>query len=342
MVVSQPARAAKPSATLKDVAKLAGVSTAVVSYVVNAGPKNVSPASEAKVRDAIRLLGYQPNAAARALRSGSSKTFGIVVPDATNPFFASLAHAVEEAAAERGYSLTIASSGHSLAVERSLVADLAGRRADGVFLCSVVAEPDLRDLESAGIPAVLLNHGGAEGPHPSVGVALEEGARVAVEHLVEHGHREVGLIMGGLVGGTLDGRELGWRTALEDAGLRPGRVVRGSFDRRTGYDAGRRFLASGEPPTAVFASSDLQAVGLLRALHDAGVRVPEDVAVVSFDGSEEAEYAVPRLTTVTQPVDAMGRAAVEAVLGQGDPGERSIFPATLVRRASCGCASDDR
>ena len=335
----------KPGATLKDVAKLAGVSTAVVSYVVNDGPKNVSPASEAKVREAIRLLGYQPNVAARALRSGSSRLLAIVLPDVTNPFFASLAQAVEEAAAERGYSLIIASSGHSLATERSLLGDLAGRRVDGVFLCSVAGVPDVRGLESSGIPAVLLDHGEPGSGHRTIGVDLEEGARVAVEHLIEHGHREIGLVVGGLVGGRLDGRELGWRNALEDAGLRPGRVLRGAFDRETGYAAGQQILAATERPTAVFASSDLQAVGLLRAFHDGSVRVPDDLAVVSFDGSKEAEYAVPRLTTISQPVEDMGRAAVHALLGDGGSASDSdgaeaaaIFPTTLLRRASCGCA----
>nr|WP_235835712.1 MULTISPECIES: LacI family DNA-binding transcriptional regulator [Arthrobacter] len=338
--MSQRSAPAKPSATLKDVAKLAGVSTAVVSYVVNGGPKNVSPLSEAKVREAIRMLGYRPNAAARALRSGSAEMLGIVVPDITNPFFASLAHAVEEAAAARGYALTIANSGHSLAVERRLVENLASRRVDGVFLCSIVAEPDLRDLESAEIPAVLLSYTGEESDHCSVGVGLEDGGRLAVEHLIGHGHGDIGLIMGSLVGGVLDGRETGWRAALEDAGLRPGPIMRIPFTREGGYQAGEWFLNATSRPSAVFVSSDLQAVGFLRALHDSGVQVPSDLAVVSFDGSKEAEYSIPRLTTVAQPVEEMALAAVEALLGNGGPQHSRTFPVTLIRRASCGCVSE--
>lgn len=338
--MAQSSPSPKPSATLKDVARLAGVSTAVVSYVVNGGPKNVSPASEAKVREAIRMLGYRPNAAARALRNRSTEMLGIIVPDATNPFFAALAHAVEEAAASRGYALTIANSGHSLAVERRLVENLASRRVDGVFLCSVLPEPDLRELESAEIPAVLLNHTGQEGARYSVGIDLADGARTAVRHLVEHGHTRIGLIMGSLVGGVLDGREIGWRQALEEAGLPPGPVMRGAFTREGGYEAGKQFLGSSERPTAVFASSDLQAVGFLRSLHDGGIRVPEDVAVVSFDGSKEAEYSVPRLTTVAQPVEEMARAAVEALLGDGGSDHSRTFAGTLVLRASCGCRAD--
>ena len=336
-MVAMPHPSAKPTATRKDVARLAGVSTAVVSYVVNGGPKRVSPATEAKVRDAIAVLGYRPNAAARALKLGSSEMLGMVVPDATNPFFATLAHAVEEAAAERGYALLIANSGGSLASERRQVANLVSRRVDGVFLCSVLFEPDLRELQAAEIPAVLLNHSAETPGFDSVGVALEEGARTAVGHLVWHGHRRIGLIMGTNTGGDLDAREVGWRGGLADAGLPSGPVMRGPFSREGGYQTGRWLLNEAERPTAVFGSSDLQAVGLLKACHEAGVRVPEDLAIVSFDGSAEAEFSWPPLSTVAQPVGEMAHAAVEALVGGGDHKRNRIFPATLVRRASCGC-----
>ena len=146
---------ARPTITRKDVARLAGVSTAVVSYVVNGGPKRVSPVTAAKVREAISALGSRPNAAARALKLGSSEMLGMVVPDTTNPFFATLARAVEEAAAARGYALLLANSGGSAASERRQVRNLASRRVDGVFLSSVLFEPDLTELEHSEIPAVL-------------------------------------------------------------------------------------------------------------------------------------------------------------------------------------------
>ncbi|ASN53414.1 LacI family DNA-binding transcriptional regulator [Sinomonas sp. R1AF57] len=328
--------APKPTATRKDVARLAGVSTAVVSYVVN-GSKNVSPATAAKVRDAIAVLGYRPNAAARALKLGSSEMLGMIVPDATNPFFAALSHAVEVVAAERGYALLIANSAGSLATERRHLGNFAGRRLDGVFLSSVLFEPDLRDLEAAEIPAVLLNHSTESPGFDSVGVDLRGGAKLAVEHLVEHGHRKIGLIMGTNTGGDLDAREVGWREAIEAAGLQAGPVMRGPFSREGGYQAGRWLLNEADRPTAVFASSDLQAVGLLLACHQAGVRVPEDLAIVSFDGSPEAEYSWPPLSTVAQPVEEMARAAVEALVGDGGHRRNRTFPPALIRRTSCGC-----
>jgi LacI family transcriptional regulator len=328
--------AAKPPPTRTDVARLAGVSTAVVSYVVNGGPKKVAPGTEARVREAIAALGYRPNAAARALKLGSSEMLGMIVPDTTNPFFVMLAHAVELAAAERGYALLIANSDASVEAERRHVESLASRRVDGVFLSSVLFEPDLRGLESADIPVVLLNHSLDSPGFASVGVDLRGGGRAAAEHLAAHGHRDIALVMGTTTGGGLDGREAGWLDGLRAAGLAPGKVIRAPFRRGAGYRLGLELAASSDRPTALFASSDLLAVGILRAFHESGVRVPEDVAIVSFDGSEEAEYSWPALTTLAQPIAEMAAAAVESLLG-GGPATSRIFPPELVRRASCGC-----
>lgn len=336
VAMPQPSPTAKPTATRKDVARLAGVSTAVVSYVVNGGPKRVAPATEAKVRDAIAILGYRPNAAARALKLGSSEMLGMIVPDTMNPFFVMLSHAVEEAAAERGYALLIANSDASVATERSHVESLASRRVDGVFLSSVLFEPDLRDLEAAEIPVVLLNHSADSPGFASVGVDLREGARAAVEHLAGHGHKSIGLIMGTNTGGGLDAREVGWLQGIRDAGLVPGPILRAPFRRSSGYELGLELAKSADRPTALFSSSDILAVGLLRAFHESGLRIPEDIAIVSFDGSPEAEYSWPGLTTLAQPIVEMARAAVEALVG-GGPKLNRIFEPTLVRRASCGC-----
>jgi LacI family transcriptional regulator len=328
--------------TRKDVARYAGVSTAVVSYVVNGGPKNVAPATEAKVLDAIRVLGYRPNAAARALKLGSSETIGVVVPDTGNPFFELLSHAVEDAAAELGYGMVLANSGGSLSKEKRNIRNLAARQVDGVVLASVLFEPDLEVLETAGIPSVLLNHASESPGFNSVGVDLEAGARMAVEHLVEHGHERIGLAIGTNTSNSLDGREAGWINALRDAGLPEGPIARTRFDRAGGYLAGQRLLAAAERPTAIFASSDMQGVGILRALHEAGLSVPGDVALVGFDGSIEAEYTWPAMTTVEQPVRDMAEYAVSVLVGalRGQPAEQRIFPTALRVRASCGCCRE--
>ncbi|WP_307052229.1 LacI family DNA-binding transcriptional regulator [Arthrobacter oryzae] len=325
--------------TRKDVARYAGVSTAVVSYVVNGGPKRVAPATEAKVQDAIRVLGYRPNAAARALKLGSSETIGLIIPDNSNPFFSLLAHAVEDAAGELGYALFLTNSDGDLAKERRHIRNLAARQVDGVVLASVLSEPDLADLESAEISSVLLSHSEKPAGVTSVGVDLAGGARTAVEHLIGHGHTNIGLAMGTTTANEADDREQGWLQALKAAGLPEGPIARSAFTRDGGYAAGKRLLASGHRPTAIFASSDMQAVGILRALHEAGLSVPEDIALAAFDGSVEAEYSWPPLTTVEQPVRDMADAAVRALVGadRGEPPRHHVFPTRLLVRQSCGC-----
>ncbi len=161
-----------------------------------------------------------------------------------------------------------------------------------------------------------------------------------MEHLIGHGHTNIGLAIGTNTGNQLDGREVGWLATLRDAGLPDGPMLHGPFSRPGGYEVGKRFLAmANRPPTAIFASNDMQAIGILRALHEAGVRVPEDLALVSFDGSLDAEYCWPALTTVAQPVKAMAEAAVQALVGKGrgDELQHQILPTELIIRQSCGC-----
>jgi LacI family transcriptional regulator len=145
--------------------------------------------------------------------------------------------------------------------------------------------------------------------------------------------------MGTNTGNYFDGREQGWLQALTEAGLPEGRIVRSPFTRDGGYTAGRRLLASANRPTAIFASSDMQAAGIPRAVHEAGLSIPDDIALASFDGSAEAEYSWPPLTTVRQPAQAMAEAAVSALIGahRGREPEHLIFPTELQVRRSCGC-----
>ncbi|MGG5170722.1 LacI family DNA-binding transcriptional regulator [Pseudarthrobacter sp. J1738] len=337
MTVNTPA--ARSSVTRKEVAKRAGVSTAVVSYVVNGGPKKVAPATEARVKDAIRELGYRPNAVARALKLGSSQTIGLVMPDNFNPFFALFAHAVEEAAAAQGYSLLLGNSGSNADRERVLVRNFAARQVDGVVLFPTLDEPDLADLAAAEIPCVLLNFAREAPGFSTIGVDLPGGARLAVEHLIGHGHTNIALCVGIHKSGTMDDRFFGWRDALTDAGLAEGPVALRTFTLAGGAEAAAQILAEPNRPTAVFVSSDVQAVGLLNALHKAGLSVPEDMAVVSFDGTLDADFSWPPLTTVAQPVQEMGEAAVKALLDFRNDHQtiRHVFPTRLRIGGSCGC-----
>jgi LacI family transcriptional regulator len=263
----------------------------------------------------------------------------LVTPDNSNPFYAHLAHVVEDAADECGYVMLLANSNGLLSKERRHLRNLASRRVDGVALASVVSEPDLAELVSAGIPCVLLDQQIPTAGFASVGVDLRGGARLAVDHLIEHGHRNIGLAMGTTAANEADGRELGWLDALTAAGLQEGPIARANFDREGGYAAGKRLLASADRPTAIFVSSDLQAVGVMRALHEAALSVPEDIAVVSFDGTPESEYTWPAITSVQQPLTAMAAAAVAALVkpDRAEPPEHLVFNVELIVRQSCGC-----
>jgi LacI family transcriptional regulator len=326
------------AATRADVARRAGVSTAVVSYVVNDGPRRVSPATAARVRAAVDALQYSPNVAARALRTGSSEMLGLVVPDITNPFFAELAHAVEGAAAEHGFLVTLGSSGAREDVERDLVADLTGRNADGLLVSTVLTPRALGLLPRPQRPTVLLNVSTPFPGYATIGADARQGAYEVVEHLIAvHGHTSVVLVIGESTERLPEPRERGFADAFAAHGLPPGPVVRTGFSRRGGYDSTVQILAWRQRPTAIFLSSDQQAAGAYRALREAGLECPDDVALVSYDGTSEAEFCWPPLTVSRQPVEAMARLAVATVLDLTDPPDHQLLPTELVLRRSCGC-----
>lgn len=324
--------------TRADVARYAGVSTAVVSYVVNGGPKPVAPHTAARVREAIDLLNYRPNVNAQALRTGTTEMLGLILSDATNPFFTELAMAIGSVAVRHSHALMMGNSNGSGDSERRLVDDLVRRQVDGLIVTSVWERPDLEVRPSTKLPIVWLDNSNPTPGYASVGVDGYRGAQMAVDHLLDvHGHTTVGLVVGGLTGANADPRERGWLDALRAADHRDGPLARVDWSREGGYAGGLRLLQTSTPPTAVFASSDLQAVGLLRAAHERGLRVPEDLAVVAFDGTKESEFCWPPLTVVAQPIQAMAEAAVRLVLDRDRPESHLDFEPRLIVRRSCGC-----
>jgi LacI family transcriptional regulator len=331
-------RGQRSSVTRSDVARYAGVSTAVVSYVINGGPKGVAPATAARVREAIEVLRYQPNASARALRLGSSRLLGVVAPSTINPFFAELIAAIGQAAANHGHDLLLANSGRDLDVERSNTQQLVSRQVDGLLIASMLSDSEVAATSTRGIPTVILDRAAAVHGLLCITSDFEQGAADGVRHLIEHGHRDITLLIGRAPPGQVDAREIGWMRALGEADLPLGDIVRTDFSREDAYQAIRGRLASPKPPTAIFASSDLEAIGALRAIHEAGLSIPGQVAVVSFDGTAESEFSWPQLTTVRQPVQEMAEAAVTAILnGRAATGGLQTYPTQLVVRRSCGC-----
>lgn len=324
-----------------DVARLAGVSLAVVSYVTN-GTRPVSTETRERVEGAIEALGYRPNAIARALRLGSSRTLGLLIPDSSNPLFAELSREIESAARRQGLAVLLTNSYGEAALEREQLRNLVDRQVDGLIVISATPEPDLHGTSDLGVPLVLLDRVSGMPGVATVGVAFEAGARAAVEHLaLVHGKTRIAAILGSDGAPPALARERGWAGALRDLGMREGRTAREEFTRDGGYRAGLALLSDSERPDAVFASSDLQAVGLLRAAHELDVRVPEDVAVVAFDGSRESRFTWPALSVVHQPMHEIAEAAIEALLDADNRGEHRVIPTDLIVRESCGCVSRD-
>lgn len=331
-------RSVRGTVTRADVAALAGVSAAVVSYALNGGPRPVSDGTRRRVMQAVETLGYRPNAVARALRLRQTSTLGLIVPDISNPYFAELAKAIEDLAYGLGYSLLLANSSDDLARERAELATFADRQVDGLIIVGVGLESVRSAVDRVDIPMVALDRM-ADGIS-TVTVDNHFGARIGVEHLMSHGHRAIACISGPMELEGARSREDGWRTALgSDPSVETPLLVNVPFTRTGGYDAARQLLNLSERPTSIFASSDLQAIGALRACHEAGLRVPEDIALVSFDGTQEAEFSNPGLTVVQQPLREIAQRAVDTVLGTSSmPPEGVIMiKPRLVIRSSCGC-----
>lgn len=334
----------RQASTRGDVARLAGVSTAVVSYVVNNGPRPVAARTAERVRAAMDLLGYRPNASARALRRGTTETIGLVLGDSLNPFFTQYTFELVKAAAARGMRLLIGDSRHDPHLESEIIDEMIARQVDGLLLASPYSRVDHpRGPHAAGIPTVLIDCPGPLPGQRTVGSAASAGAQTLVTHLVDHGRRRIALVIGDKGFGNPDPRERGWRLALHAAGMDEGPVATAPFTREGGYACGLALLDSDFIIDAVFASSDLQAIGLVRALHERRVRIPDDVAVVSFDGTKESEFCWPPLTVAEQDLATLASAAIGLLTApRTDRGTHVEVPTILRPRASCGCTTTTR
>lgn len=337
-MAERPEEGSGPSVTRADVARVAGVSSAVVSYVVNGGPRAVARETAARVEAAIAELGYRPNAAARALKVGRSSTLALILPGSVNPFFTEFALRVEEAASSRGMALIMANSDGDPARTLRLISDLTARQVDGLIVFGLAPPVDAQVKgPERRTPVVFVGARDRGGRHQTIDSDLEDGAYQAVDHLLRvHDHSEVGLIIGQVSTSAIDPRQRGWERAHRDLNRSPGLVLGTSFTREGGYRAGLEALRA--KPSALFVSNDYQAIGILRAAHEMAVDVPTKLAVVSFDGTIESEYCWPALTTARQPIRAMADAAVATVLDRAhrEPGHQQ-FAVDLVVRGSCGC-----
>lgn len=323
--------------TRNDVAKLAGVSSAVVSYVVNDGPRPVSPETRQRVLNAIDKLGYRPNPVAKALISGRVDLIGFVVPSVSNPYFSQLAQHVEQQARERGIAVALG-QGEKDDVA-SVLRSFIGHGVAGVVTCSRLTMPTLELTARQHLPVVYMSI--PELPDGTAGVVPDyfAGAMGLTHHLIEvHGHRRLAMVMGQTsdrAPGWSDYRELGWRRALAEAGLPAGPTLQTDWSAAGGWRAANELVDLHPDVTGVVISSDLEATGFLAGLHDRGVVVPDEVAVVSFDGAPSSAYTVPPLTTAKASPAEMAARALHQLLDAVR--ERAVVKSELVIRRSCGC-----
>ncbi len=318
-------------ATIRDVARRAGVSTATVSRVL-AGIGNPRVETAGAVMAAVEALDYRPSAVARSLRMRRTNTFGLIVTDIQNPFFPELVQAADDAARTVGYSILLGSAAfdeHRAVHYLDLMAD---RRVDGMIVASSqVAEESWRWLVESPVPVVVVNAEPANVPITVITSDNRAGMRTAAEHLIELGHRRMAYIRG-LEGITADQpRVEGFRAACRDAGIPAADLIelRGDAQFAGGERAVSELLAAGTEVTAIACHNDITAIGALRALRAARIRVPADISVVGCDDIAAASWVVPALTTIAQQKAEMGRMAVERLLAMLDVGGGDIAPETI-------------
>lgn len=327
-------------ATIRDVADAAGVSVATVSRALN-GHDNVAAPVRERVHKAASHLRYTPHAAARSLSSRRSHTIGMVLPALHCEFFSQLVRAADRASRERGQHLLVSSYHDDPDAQIEALRTMRGR-VDGMLVMSPYGgAPNPLGDELASLPAVLINPQGPAGDMAALGIDNHGGAIAMVEHLVGRGHRRIAFLAGSDACFDAFERRRGYRDAL--ARLLPGEpewILAGAGDEASGHRAGRELLKSGELPDALFASNDVAALGCLCALAQAGVRVPEQIAVAGFDDVPLACYVQPALTTMRVDLAELSARAVQMLLAQVD-GEVLPDPAPgllrpqLVVRASC-------
>ncbi len=331
------------NATIKEVAREAGVSVATVSRVFNEkGP--VRDETRLRIQEVARRMGYAPHAMARSLITKKTGTLGVLLPDLYGEFFSEVIRGVDLAARRDGYHILVSSS-HSDRSEVEAVLRALRGRIDGLIVMS--PEADARALEANlpdSLPIVLLNCRVEGTAFDSINIDNYGGALAMIRHLAGLGHRRIAHVKGAPGNNDALERLHGYRDAMQPPFYEQGTEdleVEGDFNEESGYRAGGEILRMQPRPTAVFAANDAMAVGLLSALQEAGLRVPEDIAVAGFDDIPIARFLTPPLTTVRLAIAELGDLAVQRLLqalSRGEDRERQheVLPTTLVVRGSCG------
>jgi DNA-binding LacI/PurR family transcriptional regulator len=330
--------------TIKQVAEKAGVSIQTISRVLNKRP-DVSPETRKRVQEIIESLGYRPFSLARGLASKRTFTLGLISPDFTDYWFAQVATAAEAEAHEHGYFFMLGTTGMSSRDEPKFSRLLTERHVEGILFIRAEHIKDfehLRNLQQSGIPVVSTGFYLPGSEFSFIEVDNLDGARQATQHLLNLGHRQIATITGPEGLSSVENRTQGYLRALQSAGVEPNPelIIPGkSWWHRAGYDGTKALLNKKVAFTAVFAHNDRLARGAMMALNEAGLNVPQDISIVGYDDIPEAEFADPPLTTMRQPMRAVGQAAAHLLITLiEDPNaapQQLLFNTELVSRSSC-------
>lgn len=339
-----PRPPANQAITIKRVADRAGVSIATVSRV-GADPRSVSDKLRLRVQEAARALNYRPSRAAQMLRGGTSQAIGVVIPDLENPFFTAVVRGIDLVLQAAGYTLLLANSDEDVARERNVLETLRAEGVAGIIFVPINSARDAyRDVLAPPLHTVVVDRSPSHLRPDLVTVDNVEGTRIGVAHLLGLGHRDVALLGGPSQHSTATERRQGYEQALREAGrpVRPDLIYNGDFREGGGYEGMNALMSLPRRPTAVFVANNLMTLGAFRALHEAGIRIPEEVALVGFDDMPWATSLNPPLTAMSQPSQEIGSSAADLLLDRIARPDRAIrhliLETKLVVRASCGAS----
>lgn len=327
-----------PKVTIYDVAKRAGVSTATVSKVLN-GTGRVGKETISRVERVVEELQYRPNLLASALKKNRTFTIGLLVPDVVNPFASLLVRAVENVAFAYDYSVLACSTDNIPEREKKMVDILMSKRFDGIIIASseFSSAEAISELKRQDVRAVFVDRVVADSPYPVFATDHYLGSYLITEHLVQLGHRKLAIFLEPLYLRSSLERLRGFSAALEAYGIAQNsfQVLSGGFGAEAGYALTEQILKREDLPSAIVATTDLIAIGVLQKLHEVGIVVPRDMSLVGYDNIPLAAMAAPPLTTVAQPVEEMSKLIVECLLSEEDQEiTTTLLPPKLIVRDS--------
>ncbi|HLI88468.1 MAG TPA: LacI family DNA-binding transcriptional regulator [Ktedonobacteraceae bacterium] len=327
-----------PKTTIYDVAKLAGVSATTVSKVLN-GTGRISKATRLRVESVVAELQYTPSIIASALKKNQTFNIGLLIPDITNPFYGELARTIEDEALHQNYSVLICSTDNAPERERKQLELLIRKHLDGIIVATAERSDNTEPakLLERGISVVFIDRVIPNSPYPIVATDHYRGSYLAAEHLIQLGHRRIAILLEPLYLQASLERLQGFAAALKayaipfDNSL----VYSGGFGAEAGYELARQVLSGATLPTAIFAATDLLAIGALRKLREEGIAVPEQVSLVGYDDIQMARMVSPPLTTIAQPIAALSKQAIALLLsGRPQTASTTLLPPALIVRSS--------